>query len=444
MIEKLFNLSGQQSTFKAELIGGITTFIAGMYIVIVNPAILVNAGIPYSAALTATVVLSAVSTIAMGLYAKNPILIAPGMGINAYFTYTVVLGMGVRPEVALGAVFWSGVVFVLLSIFNIRSAIIKAIPPVVRIGGAVGIGLFIALIGFHDAGLIVVKAPLLGVKSITAANLTFLIGLFITIILLIRGYKGAFIIGIILTTIMTLPIGRWWGDASDINQGVATLVNWDGIYAAPDFSWFFKLDMIESLKYSFIPIIFTMMFVDMFDSITTFMGMAEATNMIDEDGNPKNMKKSLIVDGFATLLAGLFGTSAGTAYIESAAGVHEGGRTGLSAVITGLLFLPFMFFSPLAEMIPAVATAPVLILVGVYMASPLNKINWSNLEEAIPAFLTLILIPLTYSLTQGLVYGMLAFTVIKLVKGKTNEISWSLLLIDLFSILVLAIEYHFI
>ena len=441
MIEKLFNLSGQQSTFKAELIGGITTFIAGMYIIIVNPAILVEAGIPYSAALTATVVLSAVSTIAMGLYAKNPILIAPGMGINAYFTYTVVLGMGVKPEVALGAVFWSGVVFVVLSIFNIRSAIVKAIPAVVRIGGAVGIGLFIALIGFHDAGFIVVKAPLLGVKSITAANLTFLIGLFITIILLIRGYKGAFIIGIILTTIMTLPIGRWWGDASDINNGVATLVSWDGIYAAPDFSWFFKLDMVESLKFSFIPIIFTMMFVDMFDSITTFVGMAEAADITDEDGNPRNMKKSLIVDGFATLFAGLFGTSAGTAYIESAAGVHEGGRTGLSAVITGLLFLPFMFFSPLAEMIPAVATAPVLILVGVYMASPLNKINWSNLEDAIPAFLTLILIPLTYSLTQGLVYGMLAFTVIKLVKGKTSEITWSLIIIDLFSILVLGIEY---
>jgi len=440
-MEKLFQLKSNNTSLKTELVAGFTTFVAGMYIVVVNPSILSQAGMPYSAALTATVVLSAFSTIAMGLYAGNPILVAPGMGLNAYFTYTVVLGMGVKPEVALGAVFWSGVVFVLLSVFNIRNAIVKAIPPVVRIAGAVGIGLFIALIGFVNAGFIVAKPPFIGVNKIDAVTLTFLAGLFITIVLVARKIKGALIMGIILTTLLAIPVGRWWGNATAVNHGVATLVNWNGFYAAPDFSWFFKLDLVNSLKYSFFPIIFAMMFVDMFDSITTFVGVAEAANLNDEDGNPRNLKKSLIVDAFATLLAGVFGSSAGTAYIESATGVYEGGRTGLTAVVTGLLFLPFMFFSPLAELVPAIATAPVLVLVGVFMAGPLNKIKWLNIEEAIPAFLTIVLIPLTYSLTQGLVYGLFAFTLIKVINGKNREIPFSLWLIDLFSVFMLAIEY---
>ena len=431
-MKKLFDLEANNTTVKSEIIGGITTFIAAMYIIIVNPAILSKAGMPYSAALTATVILSAVSTIFMGVYAKNPILVAPGMGLNAYFTYTVVLGMGVKPEVALGAVFWSGVVFVLLSVFNIRNAIVNAIPPVVRIGGAVGIGFFIALIGFVNAGFIVAKPPLIGVKNITVPTVIFLVGLFITIILLVKNYKGAFILGIIITTLLAIPVGRIWGSTP--------IVQWDGFYAAPDFSWFFKLDMIESLKYSFIPIIFAMMFVDMFDSLTTFVGVAEAVDLKDENGEPRNLKKSLIVDAFSTLLAGLFGTSAGTAYIESAAGVYQGSRTGLSSVVSGLLFLPFMFFSPLAELVPAIATAPVLVLVGVLMAGSLNKVHWEDLEEAIPAFLTIVLIPLTYSLTQGLVYGLLTFTLIRLIK-RNRKVSWNLILIDLFSIVMLGVEY---
>ena len=427
-------LNRRSVSIKNELIGGVTMFIASMYIIIVNPAILSKAGMPYSAALTATVILSAVSTIFMGVYAKNPILVAPGMGLNAYFTYTVVLGMGVKPEVALGAVFWSGVVFVLLSVFNVRNAIVKAIPDVVRVGGAVGIGFFIALIGFVNAGFIVAKPPLIGVKNITVPTLIFLAGLFITIVLLVKNYKGAFILGIIITTLLAVPVGRLW-------SGVP-IVQWDGFYAAPDFSWFFKLDMIESLKYSFIPIIFAMMFVDMFDSITTFVGVAEAADLKDENGEPRNLKKSLIVDGFSTLLAGLFGTSAGTAYIESAAGVYQGGRTGLTAVVAGVLFLPFMFFSPLAQLVPPIATAPVLVLVGVLMAGSLNKVKWHHLEEAIPAFLTIVLIPLTYSLTQGLVYGMLAYTVILSVQKGMKKVPLTLFLIDLFSMAMLAIEYN--
>ncbi|MCF6169495.1 MAG: NCS2 family permease [Bacteroidales bacterium] len=444
MLEKFFQLKANNTRIQTEVLAGITTFIAGMYIIIVNPAILVDAGIPYSASLTATVVLSALTTIGMGLYAKNPILMAPGMGINAYFTYTVVQVMGVDPHIALGAIFWSGIVFILLSVFNIRTHIIQAIPKTIRIAGAVGIGLFIALIGLVNSGFIVAKAPLTGVGEINAMTATFLLGLLISIVLLVKKSKGAFIIGIVITTLLAWPIGRWYGDASAVNHGLKTLINWDGFYAAPDFSWFFKMEILKALKYTYIPVIFTLLFVDMFDSITTFVGVAEAGNLKDNNGDPRNIKQSMIVDGFATFLGSIFGTSPGTAYIESAAGIHEGGRTGLTAVVAGLLFLPFMFFSPLAELVPSIATAPVLVLVGVFMAGPLNKIQWQNLEEAIPAFLTIVLIPLTYSLTQGLVYGLLSYTLIKLVRGKANEIPVGLYFIDISALLMLGVEYGII
>jgi len=444
MLNRFFDLKTMQSTVKTEILAGLTTFIAGMYIIVVNPAILKDAGIPYAAGLTATVLLSAFCTIAMGWYAKNPILIAPGMGINAYFTYSVVIGQGVRPEIALGAIFWSGVFFVLISIFNIRTYIIKAIPSTIRLAGAVGIGLFIAVIGFHNSGFIVAKPPLTGVGFINSITLVFLAGLFITIIFVVKKLKGAMILGMVITTLLAWPVGRWFGDASAVNHGLKTLINYDGIYAAPDFSWFFKADLLASFKYSYIPIIFALLFVDMFDSITTFVGVAEAGQLKDENGDPKNIRQSMIVDGFATLLGGLFGTSPGTAYIESATGIHEGGRTGLTAVVAGLLFLPFLFLSPLAELVPAVATAPVLVLVGVFMAGPLKKINWQSMEEAIPAFLTIVLIPLTYSLTQGIVYGFLSYTLIKAILGKWKEIHPALWAIDAFSLLMLAIEYQLI
>jgi len=443
-MKDFFDLKVNKTNVQTEILAGVTTFIAGMYIIVVNPAILADAGIPYGAGLTATVVLSAVTTIGMGMYAKNPILVAPGMGINAYFTYTVVKSMGVDPRVALGAIFWSGVIFVLLSVFNIRTHIIKALPRPIRLAGAVGIGLFLALIGLVNSGFIVTKPPLVGVGEINAMTITFLFGLLIVIILVVKRIKGAFVFGMLLITLMAWPIGRWYGDASAVHHGMKTLINWDGIYSEPDFSWFFKMRIWEALKYSYIPVIFTLLFVDMFDSITTFVGVSEAGNLKDEHGDPRNIKESMIVDGFATLLGGVFGTSSGTAYIESAAGIEEGGRTGLTAVVTGLLFLPFMFFSPLAELVPSIATAPVLIMVGVFMAGPINKIKWNDIEEAIPAFLTILLIPITYSLTQGLVYGLLSYTAIKIVKGKAREITPMLIGIDLFSILMLGVEYGFI
>ena len=440
MLSNYFQFARNSTNLRTEIIAGITTFVSGMYIIIVNPAILADAGIPYSASLTSTVVLSAFASIAMGIYAKNPIMMAPGMGINAYFTFTVVQGMGVSPEIALGTLFWTGITFILLSVFNIRSLIIESIPETIRLAGAVGIGLFIALIGLVKSGFIVAKVPFSGVGDINAVILTFLVGLVITIILVVKKYKGALIIGIIITTMLAWPIGRWYGDVTTVS-GISNLIDWKGYYAAPDFSWFFKLDIIASLKYTYIPVVFAMLFVDMFDSITTFVGVAEAGNLKDKNGDPRNMKQSMVVDGMATLFAGVFGTSSGTAYIESASGIQVGGRTGLTAVVVGILFLPFMFFSPLIELIPAIATAPVLIIVGAFMAGSLKKINWQELEEAIPAFLTIILIPLTYSITQGILYGLLTYTLIKLFTGKKSEISPTLIIIDILAIPMLAVEY---
>ena len=435
-----FKLQQNSSTVKAEIIGGLTTFLATMYIIVVNPAIISNTGMPFSGVLTATILVSAFSSIAMGLYANNPIVLAPGMGLNAFFTYAVVLGMGVKWETALGAVFWSGIVFILLSIFNVRTAIVKAIPKQLRYAIASGIGLFIATIGFMNAKFIVANpATVVGLGELNSITITFVIGLAITSILVVRRIPGALILGIAITTLLAIPIGRIWGDASAVNFGTSTLVTWKGLFSAPDFSVFFKLDFIGSLKLAMLPVIFAFLFTDMFDSLSTFIGVSEAADLVDENGEPQHIKESLIVDGISTTISGLFGTSSGTSYIESATGIEEGGRTGLTAVVAGLLFLPFMFFSPLLSIVPSIATAPALVLVGVFMMKPVMKINWGQLDDAIPALLALILIPLTYSITQGIVWGFLSWTIIKLLTGKKKDVSLMLLIIDAFAILALVI-----
>lgn len=440
-MEKFFKYKENGTDFKTEVLAGITTFLATMYIIIVNPAILSQAGLPFSGVLTATILVSAFSSIMMGFYAKNPIVLAPGMGINAYFTFTVVLGMGIDWHVALGAVFWSGIIFFLLSVFNIRTLIVKAIPQPVRYGTAVGIGLFIALIGFVDAKFIVANpATMVGLGEMNPITITFIVGLVITILLVIKKVKGALIIGIAITTLLSIPIGRLYSDASAINFGTPTLVTWKGLFAMPDFSLLFTLDFVGSLKFSLLPVIFSMLFVDMFDSLSTFIGVAEAGNLKDEEGEPLRIKESLIVDSFATMFAGLTGTSAGTSYIESAAGIEEGGRTGMTAVISGLLFLPFLFLSPLLSIVPSIATAPALVIVGIFMLSPMIKVDWKKLDDAIPAFLGMFLIPLTYSITQGIIWSFLSYTIIKLVLGKKNEVHWMLYVIDAFAILALFLK----
>lgn len=441
MTAKIFNLRANNTSIRTEVIAGITTFVAAMYIIVVNPAILSQAGMPFSAVLTATVILSAFSTLAMGLYANNPILVAPGMGLNAFITYTVVIGMKIPVATALGAVFWAGVFFMLLSIFNVRTYIVQAIPKQIRYAISAGIGLFITLIGFDNAHFIISKTvPIIGPARLEIIIVTFLIGLIITAILVSRNIKGSLIIGIIITTLLCIPIGRLYGDASAINFGLPTLVTWKGLFSAPDFSLLGKLDLAGSLKLAIWPVTFAILFTDMFDSLSTFVGVAEASGLVDENGEPRNIKRSLIVDALATGFAGLLGTSSGTAYIESATGVQQGGRTGLTAVVAGLLFLPFMFFSPLLSMVPAIATAPALILVGVFMLKPVLKINWDKMDDAIPAFLAMVLIPFTYSITQGIIWGFLSWTLIKLFMGKYNEISFTLIIIDILAVVMLVFQ----
>jgi AGZA family xanthine/uracil permease-like MFS transporter len=438
MIAEYFRFGENKTDIKTEIIAGITTFLAAMYIIIVNPSILSQCGMPFNGVLTATVLVSLFSTLMMGIYAHNPILVAPGMGLNAFFTFSVVLGMGVKWETALGAVFWAGIIFLLLSIFNIRTLIVKAIPKQIRYAVAAGIGLFISLIGFVNAKFLIPSpSTIIQIGKMDAVTITFIAGLMITALLVIKRIKGALIIGIIITTLLSIPIGRLYGNASAINFGSPQLVNWKGLVSYPDFSLLFRLDLIGSLKFSLFPVIFAILFTDMFDSLSTFVGVAEAANLIAKNGEPRNIKESLIVDAFATTVAGVLGSSAGTAYIESAAGIEEGGRTGFTAVIAGLLFLPFIFFSPLLSVIPSIATSPALVLVGVFMIRPVLRINWTQIDDAVPAFLALILIPFTYSITQGIIWGFLSWTIIKLIMGKKEEISPMLIIIDIFSILSL-------
>lgn len=439
-MENYFDFKGSGTDLKTEIIAGITTFLATMYIIVVNPAILSAAGMPFAGVLTATVLVSAFSSIAMGIYARNPIVMAPGMGINAFFTYTVVLGMGVKWETALGTVFWSGVIFILLSVFNIRTKILKAIPRQLRFAIAAGIGLFITFIGFENAKFIVGNpATLVGIAKMNPILVTFLIGLIFTSILVVKKVKGALIIGIAAATILSIPIGRFYGDASAINAGTATLVTWRGLFEWPDFSLIMKMDFIGALKFSLIPVIFVFLFTDLFDSVSTFIGVSEAADLIDEAGEPRRIKESLIVDAFGTMISGPFGTSSATSYIESAAGVEQGGRTGLTAVVAGLLFIPFMFISPLLSVVPAIATAPALILVGVFMMKPVIKINWDKMDDAIPAFIGMALIPLTYSITQGIIWGFISWIIIKLIIGKREEVSLTMIAIGLLALVTLFI-----
>ncbi len=417
---------------KTEIIAGATTFLATVYIIIVNPAILAKTGMPFPALVTATVMVTVLSTLLMGLYGKNPIVLAPGMGLNAFFTFSVVLGMKIPWQTALGTIFWAGIIFLLLSIFNIRTKIVKAIPRSLRLSISGGIGLFIAFIGFVNGGLVISHpATLVGAGPMNASTITFIIGILITSLLLIRKFKGAFLIGIMVTTIIAFPIGRWWGDASSINFGVKTLVTWSGLFSAPNFELFGQLDLLGSLKFAFFPVIFAFIFTDMFDSLSTFIGVAEAADLKDENGDPRNIKQSLIVDSLATIFSAIFGTSSATSYIESAAGIKAGGRTGVTAIVAAILFMPLIFLSPLISMIPSIATAPILVLVGIFMMTPILKINWSDFEEAVPAFLSFILIPLTYSISTGIIWGFLSYGFIKLFNGKYKEVSPFLWIINL-------------
>jgi AGZA family xanthine/uracil permease-like MFS transporter len=416
---------------RTEAIAGVTTFFTMAYIVVVNPTILSTpgTGMAFSGVLTATVLVCFLMTLLMGLYAKLPFAVAPGMGINAFFTFTIILTQKVWWQTALGIIFWAGVLFLLISVTPIRETIAKAIPSELRIGTAAGIGIFLTFIGLKNAGLITsdpvtfVKLGTLGSQALLA-----ILGLVVTIILLIRRSAFAYLAGIFVVTLVAWAAGQIKAPETFLS--------------VPDFrTVFLKLDIAGALKLSLLPAIVGILFTDLFDSISTFIGVAHAADLLDEEGHPRNLRQGLIVDSIATFGAGLAGTSSGTAYIESIAGISSGGRTGMTSVFTALCFLPCFFLAPLAGMVPVYATAPVLVLVGASMFKSVNQIDFGKIEEGLPAFLTIILIPLTFSITQGILWGFISHVGLYLFVGRRKEIHPVMFVLALIAIGLLALEH---
>jgi AGZA family xanthine/uracil permease-like MFS transporter len=418
-------------SIRKEAIAGITTFFTMAYIVVVNPSILstTGTGMSFTGVLTATVLVCFTMTLLMGVYAKLPFAVAPGMGINAFFAFTIILTRKVPWPAALGIIFWAGVLFLLVSVTPVRETIAKAIPKELRVGTAAGIGIFLTFIGLKGAGFIAAD-PVTFVKlgALGKPALLTILGVVITVLLMIRKSPFAFLAGIFLITLIAWASGMVKAP--------------DHFFSRPDFkSVFLKLDILGALKLSLLPAIISVLFTDLFDSISTFIGVAHAAKLLDENGHPCNLRQALIVDSLATLGAGLAGSSSGTAYIESIAGVEMGGRTGMTSVFTALCFLPCFFLAPLAGMVPAYATASVLVLVGASMFKSVGQISFAKIEEALPAFLTIILIPLTFSITQGILWGFISHTGLYLMVGRRKEIHPVMYALALVSIGLLVLEH---
>ncbi|MEC7942269.1 MAG: NCS2 family permease [Pseudomonadota bacterium] len=412
MFEKLFKLSENGTNVRTEIIAGLTTFLTMAYIIFVNPMILADAGMDHGAVFVATCLAAAIGCFIMGFVANYPIAQAPGMGLNAFFTYAVVMGMGYTWQVALAAVFVSGVIFIFLSIFKIREWIINSIPMSLRVGISAGIGLFLAFIALSNAGIVVSNpATKVSLGDITAiAPILGALGFFLTIALVHRGVKGAVMIAILTITALGIIIG-------DVQYG--------GIMSTPPSlaPTFMQLDFSAVFEIGMISVVFAFLFVDLFDTAGTLVGVATKANLIKEDGKLPRLNKALLADSTATSIGALLGTSNTTSYVESVSGVAEGGRTGLTAVVVGVLFLLALFFSPLAGMIPAYATSGALFYVAILMMSGLVGIDWRDLTEAAPVVVTCLLMPLTYSIAEGISLGFIAYAAIKLLSGKGRDVS---------------------
>lgn len=416
-LEGYFQLRENRTDIRTECLAGLTTFVTLAYILFVNPSILKDAGMPVEATFAATCVSSAFATLIMGLYANYPIAVAPGMGLNAFFTYAVVIGMNLPWQTALGAVFISGVVFFLLTVTKVREWIVEGVPQVLRLAIGVGIGLFIAFIGLRNAGIIVNSdATLVTLGDVkNPGALVSIAGLIITAFLIARQIKGALLIGILATTFIAM-VSRVSAAPTGISSFIALTNPIANLTPTA-----FHLDIGAALKVGLIPILFSFTFVDLFDNIGTLIGVSRKAGLLNEQGQLPRIGKALFSDSLGTMFGALMGTSTVTSYIESAAGVSEGGRTGLTAVVVGLLFILALVFAPMVGLIPPQATAPVLILVGVLMMSEVVHITFDDFTEAFPAFLTIIMMPLTYSIAQGLAFGFVSYTIIKVVSGRHRD-----------------------
>ena len=412
MLKKLFGFDPKQNTVRTEIMAGITTFLTMAYILAVNPNILGETGMDKGALFTTTVLMSALPTIFMALYAKLPLALAPGMGLNAFFAYTVCMVMGYSWQFALTAVFLEGLVFLLLTVTNLREKIVDVIPTTLKNAISAGIGLYIAFIGLKSAGIIVNnEATLVSLGDLTSGSaLLGVIGIIITSFLLVKKVKGALLFGILATTLVGIPLG-----VTHINGVFSIPPSVDPIFMKFEWDHIFTKDMVV--------VVFTFLFVDLFDCIGTVIGVSNRAGMVKEDGKIPRLKEIFMVDSVSTAAGAMMGTSTVAVYVESAAGVNEGGRTGLTSFVTGACFLLALFFAPLFLAIPAAATTPVLVLVGLMMMSSVLKIDFDDYSESIPAFICILLMPLTYSISEGIVLGHLSYVFINLLSGKFKKIS---------------------
>lgn len=426
MLEKLFQLKAHHTTVRTEVIAGITTFLAMAYILFVNPTILSATGMDKGSVFVATCLAAAIGSLLMGFIANYPIALAPGMGLNAFFTYTVVLHMGYTWQIALGAVFLSALIFFALSIFKIREWIIASIPLPLRSGIAAGIGLFLAIIALQSAGIVIANpATLVGLGDLTKPGpLLAMLGFIIIVVLEARRVTGAVLIGILAVTFLSMGLG---------------LSSFAGVFSAPPSiaPTFMQLDIKGALDISLVSVIFAFLFVDVFDNSGTLIGVTKRAGLADEQGNIPKMGKALIADSAAALFGSLLGTSTTTSYIESAAGVSAGGRTGLTAVVVAILFILSLFFSPLASSVPAYATAPALLFIAVLMTAVLAEIDWKDITTAAPVTVTALTMPLTYSIANGIAFGFITWTLVKLLSGRRHELNAALIVLSVLFVIKL-------
>ena len=436
MLEKFFKLKENGTTVKTEIIAGITSFMTMAYILAVNPSIMSAAGMDHGAVFTATALAALIGTLAMALFANYPFALAPGMGLNAYFAYTVVIGMGYSWQFALAAVFAEGIIFIVLSLTNVREAIFNAIPQNLKSAVSVGIGLFITFIGLQNAHIVVDGSTLVGLFSFNGSvkagtfqseGITVvlaLIGLLITAFLVIKNVKGNILLGILITWVLGIICQLTGLYVPNAEAGFYSLIP-SGIISAPASvaPTLFKMDFSAIASLNFVVVVFAFLFVDIFDTLGTLIGCATKANMLDKEGKLPGIKGALMADAVGTTVGACLGTSTITTFVESSSGIAEGGRTGLTSVVSGLLFILALFFSPVFLAIPSFATAPALIVVGFFMMQSVAKINWSDMLEAIPAFICIFAMPFMYSISEGISFGVISFVVLNAVAGKAKKIT---------------------
>lgn len=435
-MENFFKLKEHGTDVKTEVIAGLTTFMTMAYILAVNPSILGATGMDTGAIFTATALASAIGSFCMALFANLPFVLSAGMGLNAYFAYTVVLGMGYSWEVALTAVFVEGIIFIILSLTNVREAIFNAIPASLKVAVSVGIGLFITFIGLQNAHIVVDGSTLVGLFSFNGSvkagtfqseGITVvlaLIGLLITAFLVIKNVKGNILLGILITWVLGIICQLTGLYVPNAEAGFYSLIP-SGIISAPASvaPTLFKMDFSAIASLNFVVVVFAFLFVDIFDTLGTLIGCATKANMLDKEGKLPGIKGALMADAVGTTVGACLGTSTITTFVESSSGIAEGGRTGLSSIVSGLLFILALFFSPIFLAIPSFATAPALIVVGFFMMQSVAKINWSDMLEAIPAFICIFAMPFMYSISEGISFGVISFVVLNAVAGKAKKIT---------------------